>query len=66
MKDLRFDLGTFSGTEVTITPLSDKGREFVTQMCGINGAMIVLLNVVKTKGMDLLTFALRKGLACIY
>lgn len=58
-KDLLFDFGAFSDTEIKVEAATDKGKEFLAGMFG-HGA--VSLTLPKSRGADLAVYAERKGL----
>ena len=61
MIDLRFSFGSFSSSSCEVQAVSDKGREFLGQICG--GMPAVSATLPKTKGADLEVFARQKGMA---
>lgn len=58
-KDLHFDFGSFSDSEIRVEAVSDQGREFMASMFG-EGA--VSLTLPKSRAADLAEFAPRNGL----
>lgn len=58
-RDLLFDFGDFSDTEIKVEAATDKGKAFLASMFG---AGAVSLTLPKTRGADLAEFAARKGL----
>lgn len=53
--------GDFSSTVVTVTPDSERGRNFFREMFGCAGVAPVSIEMPKTKFSDFVIFAERKG-----
>ncbi len=53
--------GDFNSTTVTVTPNTERGRDFFRQMFGIAGVAPISIEMRKTKFSDFVIFANRKG-----
>ena len=58
--DIQINNASFDSTEITVAPVSEKGKVFFAEVFGNS---VDSVNIPKSKAMDLEVFASRKGLS---